>query len=244
MKLDDAERGFRGLLLAPEEQLISGPDPVRQRLYRRLVRNNLFGAVRRAVPISRKLLSDDVVDALISRWLDEQGPSTRLVRQVAGEFAAWLMAREDLPHAAAGELAHWEALEIDVGLAPEHEGASHPRAPAPASTVETHPSTRIVAYRHAVHRLTKSAHRYPEPSPEPIILLAWRASERFVWQRLEGGTAKVLVQTAEGATLGDAFAAVEASLAPGDTLDRPRVNAALVDLCRRGAVVGFPGASS
>ena len=55
----------------------------------------------------------------------------------------------------------------------------------------------------------------------------------------EGGTAKVLVETANGATLGEAIARVKAALVDGDVLDVPRVKSSLVDLSRRGAITGF-----
>ena len=237
MKLLDVERGFRDLVMRTDERLMPA-DPARQRVYRRLVRGNLFTAVRRAIPITRKILGDDVAEAWIARWLDERGPQTRLVRDVAGEFAEWLLGRTDLPHAAAGELAHWEVVEVEVALAPDAE-PSGARAPVDGARVATHPSARLCAYRHAVQALTASSTAYPEPG-DPVILLAWRAGERFCWKELEGGVAKVLVETSQGQTLGDAFAAVESALADGDVLDRKRVKAALVDLLHRGALTGFP----
>lgn len=236
----EVERGFRSLLLDVDEQLFPDVDPVRQRVYRRLVRGNLFSAVRRAIPITRNLLGEEVIDALCARWLADVGPRTRLVRQVAAEFTEWLMAQPSLPHEATGELAHWEALEIEVGLAADYDGPTLPRTPSPTSHVETHPSTRLAAYRHHVHALTTSSTAYPAPSAQPAILLAWRSGERFTWQELDGGVAKTLVEVAQGKTLGEAYAAVTSSLAEGDVFDVLRVNAALVDLCRRGAVVGFP----
>ncbi|HEY4221679.1 MAG TPA: putative DNA-binding domain-containing protein [Myxococcota bacterium] len=239
MSLVDVEKGLRALLLDRDEHLMEGPPPDRQRLYRRLVRSNLFSAVRRAIPITRKILGEDGADALIAQFLDEVGPKTRLVRNVAGEFAEWLMQKPDLPHPACGELAHWEVVEIDVGLAPDYDGPAYPRTPTPSSTIETHPSARLAAYRHRVHALTMAATAYPEAESEPTILLAWRSGERFFWQTLEGGVAKVLVECAQGSSLSDAFASVTAALAEGDTFDSARVNAHLVDLCRRGALVGF-----
>ena len=242
MRLLDAERSLRSLTLAHDEKLIEGVDAKRQRLYRRLVRGNLFGVVRRAIPITRKLLGEETVDAMIARFLDERGPSTRIVRQVAGEFAQWLMEQPELPHAATAELVHWEALEIDVGMAPDYDGPAHSRVPVDDARIETHPSARLAAYRHRVHAMTTQDGAYPDASTEPFILLAWRLSERFWWQTLEGGVAKTLVECSDGKSIGAAFTAIEASLSEGDAFDRARVKAQLVDLCRRGALVGFPRA--
>jgi hypothetical protein len=239
MKLDVAEQSLRDLTMAHDEKLFEGVEAKRQRLYRRLVRGNLFTSVRRAIPITRKILGEETVDAMIARFLDEVGPRTRLVRMVASEFASWLMTQPELPHAATGELVHWEALEIEVGMAAEYDGPSLSRVPTEDAKIETHPSARLAAYRHRVHAMTTSDAAYPEPESEPTILLAWRQSERFYWQTLEGSVAKTLVECSDGKTIGDAFAAIESALAADDAFDRARVKAQLVDLCRRGALAGF-----
>jgi hypothetical protein len=251
MRLVDVERGWRDLLLGREARLLPDTEAARQRVYRRLVRANLAGAVRRAVPITRKLLGDEALDALVERYLDEVGPRTRLVRHVAMEWAEWLLALAaepgaQLAHPALGELAHWEVLEVDVSLAadadPPEASVEMLTTPADEARIETHPSARLAAYRHPVHTLTAADAAWPAPAgpaDEPFILLAWRAQERFVWRRLEGGTAKILVESAQGRTLGEGFAAVESALVAGDSLDRRRVKADLVDLCRRGALLGF-----
>lgn len=247
MSLPDVERAFRALLLGNDGTLMEGADAARQRVYRRLVRGNLSSSIRRGVPILRKLAGDDVVEALMARFLDEVGPRTRLVRFLPVEFAAFLLELPPaaLPHPSAGELANWEALEIDVVMAPDlaipgpAPGGALGGVPLDGARLEMHPSARLAAYRHPVHTLTSAATHWPAPSSEPALLLAWRAAEKFTAQALDGGTAKVLVETAAGATIGDAFARIEEGLAPGDALDRPRVRASLVDLHRRGAIAGF-----
>jgi hypothetical protein len=251
MSLDDVERGWRALLLAREPTLMGGADEARQHVYRRLVRNNISGSIRRGMPILRKIAGEERVDVLITRFLDEVAPKTRLVRFVAVEFAQWLMENlaslptAEVPHDAAGELAHWETLEIDVVMAADAEPppvtATVSFVPRDDARVDMHPSARLAAYRHAVHAMTTSTTSWPAPSStgEPYILLAWRQAERFMWLQLDGGTAKILVETAGGATVGEAIARVTAALTEGDVLDVPRVKSSLVDLCRRGAITGF-----
>lgn len=251
MNLDDVERGWRNLLLAREPTIMSGADEARQRVYRRLVRNNISGSIRRGIPILRKIAGEDCVDVLITRFLDEEAPKTRLVRFVPVEFAQWLMDHiaslppAEVPHEAAGELAHWEALEIDVVMAADADPPSSAPSitvsftPSDDARVDMDPSARLAAYRHAVHAMTTSMTSWPRASTEPYILLAWRHAEKFTWSQLDGGTAKVLVETSNGATLGEAIARVRASLVDGDVLDVPRVKSSLVDLCRRRAITGF-----
>lgn len=244
MSLVDVERAWRKLLLAKDATLMPGADEARQRVYRRLVRGNLTGSVKRGVPILRKMIGEIAVEALAARFLDEVGVKTRLVRFVPVEFAQWLteLPAQDLPHPAAGELAHWEALEIEVIMAPDAD--ARPTSMLTDEThVDMHPSARLAAYRHAVHAMTTASTQWPaSPSAatsEPYILLAWRHGERFTWAQLDGGTAKVLVETSGGATVGEAIGRVRAALVAGDALDVPRVRAALIDLQRRGAVAAF-----
>lgn len=246
MNVEEYERRLRDLTMGAEERLFEGVEPMCQRLYRRLVRANLFGAVRRALPITRRLLGDESTDRLIASFLDlGPGPQTRALRRVALEVGEWLMTQPQLvPSGAVAELVHWEALEVEVALAPEYDGPALSREPGDDAELEAHPSARLAAYRHPVHRLTRESAGYPAASEEPAILLAWRVDERVTWRSLDGAVAKLLVEAANGATIARCFDAVEATLRPGEALDRRRVKAALVDLCRRGALVGFRAATA
>src|SRR5438067_12547948 len=102
-------------------------------------------------------------------------------------------------------------------MAPAYEGPAHARVPVDDARIETHPSARLAAYRHRVHAMTTSDTAYPDAASEPVILLAWRLSERFWWQTLEGSVAKTLVECADAKSIGAACDAVEASLTPGDS---------------------------
>lgn len=246
MTLAELEGRWRALLLGKEEALMDGADVVRQRVYRRLVRGNLSSAIRRGIPIMRRLAGEDALDALIARFLDEAAPQTRLARFLPIEFAAWVLAlpAAEMPHASAGELAQWETLEIDVIMAPDEPlsastSTENCRDPLDSARIEMHPSARLAAYRYPVHTLTSSSTQWPTLSLDPSLVLAWRYGERFIWQGLDGGTAKLLVEATSGVTIGAALATIEKTLTPGDQLDRPRVRASLVDLQRRRAIVAF-----
>jgi hypothetical protein len=233
--LRDVEKQWRSLVLGRDEALMPGIDPVRQRVYRRLVRNSLTGNIRRAIPHAIRIAGEAKIEELLVRFLDEVGPQTRIYRQVPSEFADWAMAQE---LGALGELMHWEILEVDVILAPDTEQIFS-RTLTDGAVVITAPSARLAAYMHPVHQVNASTTTLPAASSEPVLLLAWRAGERYAWQRIDGAVAKTLVAAAEGKTSAEAFAAIEATTAPGDRLDRERTKATLVDLQRRGAIAGF-----
>lgn len=240
--LRDVEAQLRALLLSPEPRLLPGLDEERQLLYRRLVRGNFFDAVRRAMPIARKLLGEDVTRALITRFLVESPPTTRFLREVPSEFAAWAQHQQDLPHAAARELIHWECLELDVTDAPEPERVAMPALPRDDATIATHPSARLAAYMHPVHRLTRESSEWPEARSEPFFLIAFRPREALDWISVAPVIAKMLVATADGSALLDAARSLEAQ--HGAPIDLAWVRANLIDLERRGALLGFPPAST
>jgi hypothetical protein len=233
------EAQFATLLFAQEESLPFDADPARQRVYRRLVRGSLSGAIRRAMPHARRIAGESVIDAHIARFLAEQPIQTRLVRMIASEFAAFLEQHPaDAPRALV-ELVQWEALEIPVSLAAD--AAIVPGDPKDDARVEMHPSARLAAYAHPVHLVTRDTGALPSAREQPTILLAWREGERFTWRTLSGGAAKVLVELASDLPIARALDAVDAKSAPDDRLDRALVKSTLVELNRRGAIARFVG---
>lgn len=246
--VDDTAAAWRALLLSREPAYFeaTAAPPARQRVYRALVRNNLGGAIRRACPHARRLAGDDVFGGFVDRFLAEQPPTTRLLREVAGQFAAWTstLPASDLPHPSFAELCQFEALEIDVTLSPTSRDAPSGQAIvadiADDRVVVIDPSTRLGAYRHPVHRVTKATTSWPALSSTPTFVLCFQQAENFVADVVSPAIARVIVMSVDGRTVGASLdvLAVEAAAA-GIAFDRRRVRADLVDLQRRGALVGF-----
>lgn len=246
--VDDVAAAWRALLLAREPTFFAATNapPARQRVYRELVRNNLGGALRRACPHARRLAGDVAFDVFVDRFLAEQPPTTRLLRDVAGQFAAWLatLPEDTLPHPSFAELCHFEALEVDVTLSPTTRDAP-PETAVVADVADDvgvviDPSTRLCVYRHPVHRVTTTTPSWPQPSSSPSFLLCFQRAEAFVVEAVSPALARVVMMSSEGRTVGASLdvLAAEATTA-GVAFDRRRVRADLVDLQRKGALVGF-----
>lgn len=250
MSLRDVEVGFRHLLLDEEPRFFDGRDGrddeavKRQRVYRRLVRNNLMGTIDRACPHARRLAGDAVFDAVVARWLATAPPTTRLLRDVPGEFTAWLQQAQaqdpsSTPHASFAELCHFEALEIEVTLAEVSAHAAGPLDEGRGLLLDA--SARLCVYAHPVHQVTSKTTTWPTPSPTPVALLCFQRAELFAVQPLSLGVAKVLMLCADGRAVADALAVVvDEGSAAGIVVDRRRLKADLVDLQRRGALSSQP----
>lgn len=151
-------------------------DQRRWRVYRRMARSRLSDAVEASFP---RLFQ--VVDAepLIESWLDEAPPRSPYLRDVAGEFAAWLRADvlpEDAPPWTLALAAH-EWLRLEVSFAHEEEGAAEVHAVGELSferpAVLT-PSHRIAQVPYAVHRVPDDVPADLELDDGPFSLCLYR----------------------------------------------------------------------
>jgi hypothetical protein len=242
--LEALERGLKHLLLDKEARLLEGVPEDRQLLYRRIVRGSLTRVLRDAIPRTRDLLGEEITRSLLARFLEEAPPTTRLYRQLPLQLAAWARDLEDPPHPAFGELVHWEVTEQEVAAAEDSEPRELPLRPSDEAHVELHPATRLVASVHAVQAVKSGATEWPKASATPNFLVLYRANEQVRWVAVDAAVAKTLLYAAQGHTLGEIFTALEAE--PGEGVDRGFVRSWLVNLQRRGALLGFPpqGSSS
>jgi hypothetical protein len=237
MSVAKIEAGFRALLLSKEPGFFDDVDEGRQRVYRQLVRNSLLGTLRRACPHALRL-HPALFEQLAERFLDEAPPTTRLVRDIPGQFTAWLMQDPTTTTTtpAFAELCHFEALEIEVALS--ETGAHAPGGPLDDDAVPLlDPSARLAIYRFPVHRVTSSSVGLPEAAATPIVLLCFQRAELFVVEAVSPAVAKLLLLVSQGQTLGAAMKVLDdEATAAGLQLDRGRVRADVVDLRCRGAL--------
>lgn len=240
--LVDLERDLRALLLAREPRFVEGVPRRAQEIYRSLVRNSLLTTTLNGFPFARALVGEETATAFAARFLDEEPPTTRLLRDVPMQFATWLMERDragtlDPPHPAFAECVHFETAEIDVLHAPARDrGLVVDDAPTDAHVVVFDPSTRVLAYRYDVHLMKRGSPFPARPRAVPVVLLCWREAERFVWQTLSPARSTLIATLAGGARIEEALAAVP-------SLDAGHARALLVTLARRGAIVGFARAT-
>ncbi len=188
------------LLFGGEPGPVDGLDERAQRIYRRQVRRSLLGGVRLAIPIACSLVPEEV-ERLLSRWLAEAPPTTRIYWQLPLEFAAWLRDVDGLSHPALADLVHWESVEVDVRNAPEAEAMER-------GGLALHPSARLGIYQYPVYRMDEATTEWPEPLAQPAFVLAYRRDETVYWRVIEPALAQTLARLAEGDLLDDALACV------------------------------------
>lgn len=207
--LSVTERALRSMLLDTDPPLLPEVSERRQRAMRRLVQNTLRGAIARALPHTRRLTPPESFDALVSRFLAEAPPTTRILREVPREFVRFLASLpiDALPHPSCAELAHWEVLEVEVLFAPDDTAA-----PLTNDALRADPSARLCAYLHDVTQVDEHRSSWPAPSAEPVLLLCFRAAGRVRWRKLSGACARVLASVGEGAAVTDALDALPAAL--------------------------------
>lgn len=234
--MDELQTKLRGLLLnrtpSPMEEL----DERAQRIYRRQVRRSLMKGVRIALPITRRLLDDEQLTALIARWLEESPPTTRLYWRLPLEFGEWLREQPDLPHPAAGELVHWESILLDVKNAPESDVDAAFDEPAPHRHIILDPSARLGIYHYPVFRMTRSDDAWPEPGSTPTFLIAFRRDEKPYWRILSTEIAQLLAHTFDGKPISAGLAFLKELYG---RVDEAAITEELTTLAERRILLGF-----
>jgi hypothetical protein len=234
------EESLRAHFWNREPAHIEGMSERGHRIYRRQVRNNLFTAVKRALPISIHLAGGKAIDELIQAWLLAAPPQTRFYWELPVEFGTWIGSGEHATKPLAlAELIQWEVMEIAVLNGPN---ATSPSALGLSKIPEEelggalHPATRMGIYFHPVHRLTRDDVEWPKKSAGPLFIVGYRVGEKMHWLMVEAQSAQALAQLDEGKTVGQALDHVAQVYGK---VDRPRIKAKLADLAHRGALLGF-----
>jgi hypothetical protein len=225
------------------------PPPLpRLSLYRRLVRNNLVGITSRMMPRTRarlNALASGAFDASFDDFLSTTGPRTHYLRDVPGEFLAWVgkrwEERDDIPGYALDLAAH-ELAEFQVG--------AFPAAPTPplGDLALDRPlvfaeALRLMRYRFAVHELADDVDDRTAPVARPVCLLIYRDAQYDIDEvELEPLPARILDALLAGLPLGqaidDARKETGAELSRHVLADAARL---LADLGERGVLLGAAG---
>lgn len=253
------EDNLRSLLFAETEQYLPELDQRRQNVYRRLVRHNLYDVIRRAIPATRKIASDSLVDLWITRWLAAQGPQTKLLREVPLQFAAWMQEQNisDMPHPSFAEMIHWEALDLDVlhardrndfenRLAHTQESYFLEKTPQDFDGIlVVDPSARLAAYTHTIRNAVDKILAaedpqqvqnlaWPQPLDTPEIMLLYRRDDRVWSAALSGIFANLLMLSAENISWQASLQQLQISAD-----DAARVWIDVKNFYKNGAIVGL-----
>lgn len=208
-------------------------------VYRRLVRGNFHSAIRRALPITKRLVAEADLDELIDLFLASSPPHVRALWQAPAAFSAWC-AEQSLErwHPALPELIHFECVELEVLYTPDATVLASPALPTLASRIEADPSARLLAYRFPVHRMTLERAQFPEASATPNFLVVWRADEKMRCQDVSTATAKLLLYCGTALCVAEGLDQLRAEA--NAELDVDAILQELAALQKQGALVDFP----
>jgi hypothetical protein len=201
--------------------------------YRELARMSLVEPLETMFPVLKALLETaDLWEACVQAFLDARVVRSGHYRDIAPAFLGWLAdtawGQDRWPFLL--ELAHAEILEVLVARFPDSDPPDGLHAdPRPLDRVVLDAATQLVAYRHAVHRVSEQA---PLPEARPTHLIAFRTEEGEArLMELTPATAALLVQARTRSLSEAALSLNLPDLVP--ILDLLR------DLHREGAIAGF-----
>lgn len=208
-------------------------------VYRELVRDALVAAVATFLPRTQARRGPAFA-ADLGAWLAAGGPQSRLLRDIPGEFFAFITPRwaDDAPPWLA-ELAAHELLEYRVAAAPPRP-RGEPRPFTLDARLEFDASATLVRYAHAVHHLSEDPDDTTPPPAEPTVLLAYRDDAHAVrFLQLTPLAEAVVASLLADSTIAAAVrAGAAAESAPLDDERLARISALLADLADRKAILG------
>jgi len=238
-KIEADARGFlREAMNSADAEATNEAGAQRMLVYRALIRRGLASAVRAQLPETARRAGPRL-DTWITRWIDAELPSSRYLRDVAGEFVAWAAPAwendAEMPPWM-GDFARHEVATFEVRAAlggGEKGGPLELDAP-----LRFEGSARIVRHAWAVHRALEGA--VEAPAKEATALLLYRDSEHEVRRlSLSPLAAEILARLFEGQTLRAAIAGGCAAI--GEALDDAVLRGTaevLADLGERGVLLG------
>lgn len=208
-------------------------------VYRTLVRDALVRAVTDFLPRSAARRGPAFA-ADLAAWIAVGGPRSRLLRDIPGEFLAFITPRwhHDAPPWLA-ELAAHELLEYRVAAAPSLP-RGEPRPFSLDARLEFDASATLIRHTHAVHLLSDDPDDRSEPEPSPVVLLAYRDDAHAVrFLQLTPLAEAVVTALLAGDTVAAAVqAGAAAESGPLDDERLARISALLADLADRKAILG------
>jgi len=238
---------FAGFELPPQDGETLSSQPVgRLHVYRKMIRGTLRSAIGNELPKLRHRLGYERYDRYFAAFLEAEATRSRVLRDVAYEFAVWVHPRLVAdPEVAAfvPDLMRFELFEFDVYtgrrvLDPSLEVVEELPADRPVAFDGT---VRIARFDHAVHRLKDIVTSDAIPMNEPTGVLAYRDGDnRYRQMDLTPLATSILA----GMILDDKplATAVREACAAHDAAITPEViegtSQVLADLAERGAIRG------
>lgn len=170
---------FAAWLRDPDNQAApKGIEARRLAIYRNLMYSNIEGFIRKGFPVLHSLIPEARWHAMVRQFFAGHSSQTPYFTEISGEFVAWLNQsfqpdHDDPPFLRA--LAHYEWMEVVVGLCEEHIPAD--ASLAHGSLLEgaplLSPLATLNSYHWPVHKIGP-AFQPDQPLQTPVWLLVWR----------------------------------------------------------------------
>lgn len=211
----------------------------RARVVRELARVTIEDVVRDTLPRTVAAVGEAVFCESLGAFLEARTMRSRLLRDVPGEWVAWVSPRwrrdGGVPRFAIDLAAH-ELVQVEVAWAEDDEG------PTGAALALDRPAafsraSRVIMHEFAVHR----CHEASEPEAREVALLCYRDAGHDVrWLELSRVAAEIVSRAMTlGVTLRRAI--VEGAAAAGTSVDDAllrETSELLADLAARGVLRG------
>lgn len=242
---DDAEAFLAGFgVHGPDAAALLARGAQRFLIYRTLVHSRLRAATRESIPRAAARRGKDAFVADFARFMQDHASTSPYLRDVPGEFVAWVLPRwGDDPEVPAflPDLARHELLEGDVRNDPAGgEGPTGKPMELDAPLVFDG-AARLMRYGWAVHRLSYATDDRTEPTCEATDLLVYRDADAKVrYLELTPWAAAILAAVMTGG-LPVKAGLLHAAAAQGGPLDDDRLAKAatlFADLAERGILLG------
>lgn len=187
---------------APDAETLASIGGERMLVYRSLVHNRLIGAIREFIPRAAARRGRPELREDFAAFMDACGPKSPYLRDVPGEFVAWVVGRWASDAAVPPylyDLASHELLELEV--------RNDPRGGEPPTGLDLaldrplvfDGSARLMRYAWAVQRLPKSVDDRSEPEARASDLIVFRDGKQKVrYLELTPWAALVLVELLVG----------------------------------------------
>jgi hypothetical protein len=182
-----------------------GIEPRRMKIYAELFYNNVEGFLATAFPVLRKITPDARWHAMARDFFARHESHQPLFRGIAAEFLRYLerergRVKGDPPFLR--ELAHYEWVELALGVAQAPESRADPRGNLLDGVPVVSPLAWPLDYAFPVHRIGPDD-QPDAPPPQPTHLVAWRDRDDEVkFMEANAVTARLLHLLRPGRTTG------------------------------------------
>lgn len=226
-----------------DAQAIAEAGVERVAVYRQLVQRTHRRAIELQIPRSVARL-ESLWDEYFLKFLSERGSLSHYLRDVTGEFIAWvepLLKRDLRAPRYLHDLMRHEALRVEIGALPAASTVGADGELQLDRGVRFIAASRIVRYRFAVHRLPEDESDRSEPARIHSALFVYRSADHDVRYLQLSPLAAAIVQRLHEEQLPLGAAIRQACDALGQGVDDSVLSgvvSVLADLAERGALLG------